>query len=301
MTPYLFPPPLQAGDQVRLVASAKAVSAPVMDQAEEILLSWGLRVSRGAHLLNRSGMFAGTDAQRETDLQAAFQDATVKAIFFARGGYGTGRILDRLDFSPLLAQPKWLIGFSDVTCLHAAANGLGMVTLHGPMPEVFGRSTPACMELLRQVLFGLKPSYNLPTHPQQRQGHAQGKLLGGNLSLVVNSLATPTETDTQGTILFLEDVGEYLYQLDRLLLQLRRSGKLAHLAGLVLGAFTELQDNEPTFGESVWELVTRHVEDYDYPVICDFPAGHQADNRPLLLGSTAQMEVTSYGASLRFL
>jgi muramoyltetrapeptide carboxypeptidase len=292
---------LRPGDRVGVLAPASRVDAAPLQSAFDRLESWGLRVEPGQTLTRHFHQFAGTDAERAAELQRMLDDPGLRAIFAARGGYGVTRILDRLDFTRFLQNPKWLVGFSDITALHAHVNRLGVQTIHGPMPKNFGLDpTGRSVETLRRALFGEPLRYELPPHPLNRSGVATGPLTGGNLCLLCHLLGTPSAVDTAGKILFLEDVGEYLYALDRYLVQLKRADKLARLAGLLVGRFSDTKDNpDSPYGFTPDEMVAEHVASYDYPVAYGFPVSHEADNWALVCGREARVEVSAHGAGLR--
>ncbi len=294
------PPFLRPGDRVGVLAPASRVDVSLLHPAFAQLESWGLRVEPGQTLTRQFHQFAGTDAERATELQAFLDDPTLRAVFAARGGYGVTRILDQLDFTKFLQNPKWLVGFSDLTALHAHANRLGVETIHGPMPRNFGFDpTGRSVETLRQALFGEALRYELAPHPRNRPGVAVGALTGGNLCLICHIIGSLSEVDTRGKILFLEDTGEYLYALDRYLVQLERAGKLAGLAGLLVGRFSDLKDNpDAPYGLTPDEIVAEHVAAYEFPVVYGFPVSHEADNWALVCGREARLEVTASGTLL---
>ncbi|MDB5241227.1 MAG: LD-carboxypeptidase [Spirosoma sp.] len=299
----IFPPFLRPGDTVGVVAPASWFPYDELTEGLRILRDdWQLTVIEGASLHAIDGPFAGSDDLRRTDLQRLFDDPTVRAVFAARGGYGCYRIADGLDLRAITAQPKWLVGFSDVTVLLSLFYNHGIGSLHGLMPRQFGQpNRSGSLESLRQWLFGEFPAqYTIPPHPLNRMGQATGPLVGGNLTMIVNSLGTPTDVDFSGIILFLEDIDETLFSLDRMLMQLRRSGRLACLAGLVVGQFTDMRTNVSLpFGKTSFDLIAEAVADYTYPVLFDFPAGHVDYNLTLPIGQSLLLEVKE-GGVLRF-
>lgn len=291
---YLYPmtPPfLQKGDKVAITAPAKKMPGDIRD-AVRLLESWGLDVVLGQTVTASWHQFAGTDELRTADMQRFLDDPSIKAIFAARGGYGTIRIVDKLNFSTFAAHPKWVVGFSDITVLHShiLAN-FGIETLHGQMPLTIPDGTKPSLESLRQALFGENVSYTLPAGATNRAGTATGILTGGNLAILMALRGSVSEVDLSGKILFLEDVGEYLYAIDRMMYSLARSGKLAGLAGLIVGGFTSLKDNDVPFGQTAEEIIQSSVAAYNYPVIYHFPAGHIDDNRALVFGKTVTLSV----------
>ncbi|MCU0448055.1 MAG: LD-carboxypeptidase [Microscillaceae bacterium] len=280
----ITPTPLQIGDKIGIVAPAKRVSQPEMEMAISILKNWGLEVVLGKNLYKSFNQFAGTDQERTEDLQTMLDRPDLKAIMCARGGYGTIRIVDKLDFTQFLQYPKWVVGFSDITVLHCHLQNLGIESMHGIMPLLFPKQTEQTIESLHQSLFGNPMPIENPAHPLNRLGEASGELIGGNLSLFANTIGTVSEVNTQQKILFLEDVDEYVYHLDRMMIHLYRAGKLKNLAALVLGQFSKVKDNEVGFGKTVYEVIADLVSEYHYPVAYDFPIGHEIHNMTVICG-----------------
>ena len=293
------PPSLETGDLVAIVATARSVSRQSMEAAKELLESWGLEVIFGPHLFEVCDQFAGDDQSRITDLQWALDHPKVKAILCARGGYGTTRVLDRINFQILLSKPKWICGFSDITAILCHLQKLGIESIHSTMPLLFdGTGHEASSESLRQLLFGQATGLERGTHKFNQKGKARGKLLGGNLSILVHLLGTPSEPDFTNKILVLEDIDEYLYHLDRMMLQLVRAGKLNRLAGLIVGQMTDMNDNKIPFGKTAEEIIKSHVKSYDYPVAFGFQIGHDKPNIAIPIGRDADLTITSTGAQL---
>jgi len=285
---------LKNGDRVAIAAPARKVTAEETEPAIRKLKEWGLAVVTGDHLYDSSGQFAGDDRVRTADLQYMLDDEGIRAIFCARGGYGLIRIIDRLDFKNFVKKPKWIVGYSDITVLHSHIHShFGIETLHAVMPIQFGDpdSSAGTLISLKKALFGKNLTYRLPASPLSRKGTAGGTLVGGNLSLIYGLTGTPSDLVTDGKILFLEDLDEYLYHIDRMILNLKRSGKLAHLAGLIVGGMTGMKDNQVPFGKTAEEIIAEAVAEYDYPVCYHFPAGHVPDNRALILGREALLSV----------
>lgn len=297
----VVPPPLQAGDGVYLLSTARALIPEQADAFVAGIRAAGYTPIEGASLRARHRIFAGTDAQRAADLQAALTHPNVRAIWCGRGGYGTTRMLDLVDLRPLAASPKWVIGFSDVTALLAACTRQGVACVHGPL-GIFAQAANdgGAWEETLDVLRGQWPSYSWPTHPNNVIGEASGRLMGGNLSLLAHLVGSPTAPDFIDSLLFLEDVDEYLYQIDRLLLQLHRAGQLARVRGVVAGTFRDMHDNPEPFGRTLEEILTDAFTPYGIPVALNFPAGHIPHNRPLVLGVRAVLSVTSEGCQLRY-
>ena len=296
------PPFLKKNDQVIIIATAKSFEKNALDHSLRLLESWGLRVSTGKNLFSKSNQFAGTDEQRAHDLQQALDDKNIKAIFCARGGYGTGRIIDKINFNYFLKYPKWIVGFSDITLLHGHVNNLGVQSIHGLMPVLFGKDGYGPSEhSLKETLFGKPVEFAIKPHPLNRMGTTSGVLAGGNLTLLHTSINTASAEDLTGKILFLEDIGEYLYHLDRMTQHLKRAGMLKNLNGLLVGHFTDMKDNDQPFGKTVQEIVLEAVQEYQYPVAFNWPTGHEPDNLPLICGAEARLTVTPDGAALRHL
>ncbi len=267
-----------------------------MDDAIALLQSWGLEVVLGETVNASYHQFAGDDDLRARDLQRFIDDDSIKAIIAARGGYGTVRMIDKVDFSRFAQNPKWVAGFSDITVLHTHlyAN-YGAQTIHGQMPVNIPDASAKSLETLRKALFGEQLSYHLAPHHFNRGGEAIATLVGGNLSLLVAVSGSVSDLDYAGKILFIEDVGEYLYSIDRMLHCLDRAGKLKHLAGLIVGGFSDVKDNDIPFGQTVPEIIMDIVADYSYPVCFDFPAGHIPNNCSLILGREMYLSVGQHG------
>lgn len=289
----IFPPRLKEGDTVGIVAPARKVSPAQLGPALVVLTSWGLNPRLAGNIFSSSHSYlAGTDKERIRDFQSMVDDPEVKAIFCARGGYGSTRIIDDIDLSPLLKTPKWIIGFSDVTAFHLRVLSLGLASIHATMPIFFGRrESEESVESIRGILFDGSCRIGFQADPYNRPGQAKGKVIGGNLSLLVDALNTPSEPDMNNRILIVEEVDEYFYKLDRMFTQLRRTGKLRNLAGLVIGHMTEIKNSDLEFGESVNEIVAHAVRDYDYPVAFSFPSGHHEPNRAWIEGAEAVLDV----------
>lgn len=300
----IVPPFLRPGDTVGVVSPASWFPYEELADGLRILRDdWQLNVIEGDSLRAIDGPFAGSDDLRRADLQRLFDDPTVRAVFAARGGYGCYRIADGLDLTGLQVNPKWLIGFSDVTVLLSLLHNHQLVSLHGLMPRQFGDpDRAASLESVRQWLFGEIPAhYTVPVHPLNRVGQASGPLVGGNLTMLSNSIGTPTDVDLDGKILFIEDIDETFFSLDRMLTQFRRGGRLANLAGLVVGQFTDMRGNASLpFGKDANEIIADAVSAYRYPVLFDFPAGHVPFNLALPIGKTVTLQLTTQTAQLVF-
>lgn len=300
----ISPKPLKQGDKIGIVATARRITREQTDAAIRILAEWGLDVKLSPHLYNESHSYlAGTDDERTAALQQFLDDDTLSAIICARGGYGTTRIIDRIDLTQFKRKPKWLVGFSDVTSLHLKLASTGIESIHGIMPILFGKDGAGSSVLqLKSALFGepLEITTN-SSNNHNRIGEGKGRLLGGNLSLLVDSLGTPYEPVTEGTILVLEEVDEFLYKIDRMVVQLKRAGKLEKLAGLAVGHFTDIKDTELPFGETLEEIIRYHTKEFSYPVGFNFPTGHENPNFPWIEGREAILTVTPTQSILRHL
>ncbi|WP_114784924.1 S66 peptidase family protein [Botryobacter ruber] len=293
--------PLRPGDTIAIVATARKISLQEIEPAIRVFESWGLEVVVGRTIGADYNQFAGDDRLRLLDLQQMLDNPAIKAIVCARGGYGTTRIVDQVDFSFFRENPKWLVGFSDVTTLHSHVHNFGIESVHAIMPVVFTKAgTAEAIESLRQVLFGEPIGYTIAPHPLNRTGAAQGQLVGGNLSMLHTLTGTRSDIRTEGKILFLEDLDEYLYHIDRMLVHLDRSGKLANLAGLVVGYMSDMNDNAIPFGKDAYEIIAEHTGKYDYPVCFGFPVGHEPHNLAMVCGREARLEVQEEGVSLLY-
>lgn len=292
------PPYLHPGDKVALVSPAGAIDAGYISDAVTILRAWGLEPVIGTNALATYGYFAGTDEQRMHDMQWAMDSEEIRAIFCTRGGYGSMRIVEQLDYSIFQGNPKWLVGFSDITVLHSKLNTLGIESMHAAMPKSFGVTEPEAMLRLRDFLFGTVTAYQLPPHPYNRPGAVEAELTGGNLTLLHCIHSSVLECRHQSPVLFLEDVGENLYAVDRMLQSLKLADKFSRLQGVIVGGFTDMKGLN--FGKDAYQIIREVLDDYNYPVCYGFPAGHCAGNYPLIIGSTVEMEITPAGTTIRF-
>ncbi|PSL26256.1 S66 peptidase family protein [Dyadobacter jiangsuensis] len=304
MNPIQFPAFLKPGDRVGVLAPASIVKyEDVVPGIRLFTEQWGLEVVEGKTLSTSFNQFSASDEDRLADMQQMLDDPSIKAIIAARGGYGCSRIVDNLNFDKFLENPKWIVGFSDLTAFLARTFQLGYASIHAPMAKTITcAGAEVAAESLRQMLFGALPGYEIAAHPLNRAGHASAQVVGGNLCLLAHMIGSETETNTDGKILFIEDINEYLYNHDRMMIQLKRSGKLDKLAGLVVGQFTDMKDNNsPTFGKDSYEIIAEHVAGFDYPVCYDFPVGHVGDNRAMGVGMQAAFKVSEQAVTLRFL
>lgn len=299
----ITPQPIKAGSKIRIVSPAGKIEKKYVMPAVEWLQSEGYRVELGQHVFAKHFQFAGTDEQRLADLQEALNDPDCDAIICSRGGYGTVRIIDKLNFTNFFEKPKWLVGFSDITILHSCLNNMEVPTIHGVMPRYFFNKewmpTEDLLSMMK-LITGKEISYSIDITSFDRVGVAKAEMVGGNLSIITSLHGTIYDIETDGKILFLEDIDEFLYHTDRMVHQLKLSGKLDNLAGLILGDFTDMKDNESPFGKNVHEIIAEAVEDYNYPVCCGFPAGHDKKNLALAFGKEWELEVSEKGTTLNF-
>ena len=285
-------PNLKPGDTIALISTARKVSKEELNFAVNLLEDWGLIVSFGKNLFQEEHQFAGSVEQRAQDLQEALNDENIKAILFVRGGYGSVQVVDHIDWSRFKKNPKWLIGFSDITVFHSHIHqNFGIPTLHAAMPITFAKNSKSSLNNLKKMLFGEGASYQIEAHPFNRKGIAKAEIVGGNLSILYSLLASESQMNTDGKILFIEDLDEYLYHIDRMMQALKRSGMLKNLAGLIIGGMSDMNDNTIPFGRTAEEIIRDLVSEYNYPVAFGFPAGHIDDNNPILLGKTVKFEV----------
>jgi len=290
------PPYLQPGDTIGLVCPAGYM--PLEKAAECIRVlreEWGYQVKVGATVgSNSATYFSGTDEERLLDFQLMLDDDEVKAVLCARGGYGMGRIIDKISFKKFKKNPKWIIGYSDVTVLHAHLySNYYISSIHAPMAGAFNDAgyINRFVQSLKTTLEGKKAKYNCDPHEFNRKGEAIGELIGGNLTLLTHLIGSESDSKTRGRILFIEDVGEYVYNIDRMMYQLKRSGKLSKLAGLVIGGFTDIKDTERPFGNTAYEAISEIVKEYDYPVCFGFPVSHEKENYALKVGVGYKLKV----------
>lgn len=296
----ITPPYLQKGDTVALLATARKNIDDNLKPTIDLLHSWGLEAVIGSTIGLDYHQLAGTDEQRAADFQKQLDNPNIKAIWCVRGGYGTVRMLDLLDFTKFKQHPKWVIGFSDVTVLHNHLNTMGYKSLHGIMPVTVPRATPDAVSSLKASLFGEPVSYSISPTPMNRFGTATGELVGGNLSILYSLLGSPSAIDCKDKILFIEDLDEYLYHIDRMMMNLKRNGCIENLKGIIIGGMTSMKDNEVPWGKNALEIIDDVTKKYNIPVIFNFPAGHIRDNRALIMGNTVTMEVSAAGSTLTF-
>ncbi|MDY6801658.1 MAG: LD-carboxypeptidase [Bacteroidota bacterium] len=289
----ITPPKLKPGDAIGIVAPARKIRKIEIEGAVKIFEQWGLYIVFGKNLFNEERQFAGTDKERANDLQLMLDDPNIKAIVCARGGYGTIKTLPFLDFSRFVKNPKWVVGYSDITALHAHIHNLGIKSIHGIMPLNFPAdgSENEATQSLKSLLFGNRIDYHFITHPFNKKGKASGKIIGGNLSVIYSIAGTKYDIETDHKILFLEDFDEYLYHIDRMMMNLKLSGKFDKLNGLIVGGMTNMNDNAIPFGKTAYEIIRDIVAEYNFPVCFQFPAGHISNNLALGLGAKIAIDV----------
>jgi len=290
----ITPPYLSKDDKIGIIAPARCITFDEVHPSIRVFKKWGLEAELGTNIFRKYNQFAGKDSARLMDIQEMLDDDTIRAVICARGGYGTVRIIDQIDFTGFVKNPKWIVGYSDITVLHSHIHRhMGIETLHAIMPvNITTDDKPDdSLETLRNALFGKIRGYSITATPLARTGEAEGLLTGGNLSILYSLMGSASEIDTAGKILFLEDVDEYLYHIDRMMMNLKRAGKLDKLKGLIVGGMNRMNDNTVPYGKTANEIIAEAVADYDYPVCFDFPAGHGENNLALILGRKVKLRV----------
>jgi muramoyltetrapeptide carboxypeptidase len=288
----ITPPSLKKGDTVAIVSTARKNIDDNLKPAIELLKSWGLEVKMGSTIGLDLNQLAGTDEQRAEDFQEQMDNPNIKAIWCVRGGYGTVRMIDLLDFTKFKQHPKWIVGFSDVTVLHSHLNTMGYKSIHGIMPISAGKASEEAKESLRKSLFREPLQYEIPPHGMNRTGKASGELVGGNLSILYSLFGSPSAIDCHDKILFMEDLDEYLYHIDRMMMNLKRNGCLESIKGIIVGSMTKMKDNEIPWGKDALQIIDDVTKKYNIPIIYSFPAGHIQDNRALIFGSKVSIDVS---------
>ena len=294
-----YPRPLKPNDKVVILSPSGKIEAQWVEGLKELLESYGLVVNVSEHTLCENGRFAGTDEDRIADLQAAVSDPQVRAIFCSRGGYGLARIIDKIDFTPLVESPKWVVGFSDITALHNALSRVGVASIHGIMAKHITLRAEG-LDNLMSMLFGEQVAYEVEANELNKQGEAEGELIGGNLSVLYGLRGTPFDLDYKGKILFIEDLSERLYHVDRMIQNLRLGGVFRQIKGLVVGQFTDI-DEDDSFPGGVYGVISEAVKGCNIPVCFNFPAGHVDNNQPLKMGAEYSLKVTNEKTILKCL
>ena len=291
-----IPPYLKKGATIGITCPAGFMAGEKAQTCITVLQQWGYQVMVGKTLgSNSQNYFSGSDEDRRDELQAMLDDKNINAILCGRGGYGVGRIIDELDFTKFKKHPKWIVGFSDITVLHSHIySNLKIATLHAPMAAAFNDDgfKNEFIQSLQKAIAGKKATYKAAVHPFNKPGTATGELVGGNLSLLAHLTGTSSDINTKNKILFIEDIGEYIYNIDRMLYQIKRSGKLDKLAGLIIGGFTDMKDTERPFGKTVQEVIREIIAEYNYPVCFNFPVSHGRENYALKVGCKYALTVT---------
>jgi muramoyltetrapeptide carboxypeptidase len=293
-TQAIIPPYLKPGDTVGITCPAGAVEPDKVQCCCDALKQWGLNITFGKTVGKKWQRFGGTDQERLEDFQEMIDDKNINAIIFGKGGYGTLRIIDKLDWNKFRQYPKWLVGYSDLTVVHLHVhNTLNICTLHGDMSRGFsGNFSDLSVSSIKDALFGSRMDYTLKSHVMNRTGKTTGRLIGGNLTMLNACLGSKSDVNTKGKILFIEDVSEFKYNIDRMMMSLKRSGKLDQLAGLIVGEFTAIRDDQDeSFNMCIEEIIWDKVKEYNYPVCFHFPAGHIAENRALKMGVNHELNV----------
>jgi muramoyltetrapeptide carboxypeptidase len=298
----IFPPYLKKGDTIAITCPSGFMPYNNATKCIETLQKWGFQVLIGNTLKSKStNYFSAPDEEKIEELQAMLDANNIQAILFGRGGYGMSRIIDQLNFSKFKKNPKWLIGFSDLTLIHShVLSNLNIATIHGPMSGAFNPSKKqeTQIDALHKMITGKKNRYDCNHFYLNRVGKAEGTIIGGNLSLLANGIGTKSDISTKNKILFIEDIGEYLYSIDRMLQQLKRSGKLQYLSGLVVGGFTDMKDTDRPYGKKIEEIIFEIVKEYDYPVCFHFPVSHGTENYPIKIGAVYSLAVTKKKSTL---
>lgn len=295
-----IPPYLKKGDTVAIVCTARKFFPEDAKPAIELLESWGLKVKLGKTIGLDSCQLGGTDQERAADFQEQLDNDNIKAIWCARGGYGTVRIIDLIDFSKFKKNPKWIMGFSDVTVLHSHIHTLGVATIHSIMPFTVPKAPEHVKQTFHDAIFGNKLVYQVPSKSIDFKGKASGEIVGGNLSILYSLLGSPSSINTKNKILFIEDLDEYLYHIDRMMYNLKRNGYFNEVRGIIVGSMTDMHDNEIPFGQNEVAIITAIAKEYHIPIAFEFPAGHQKDNRTLVLGKQVDFEVNEKEILLNF-
>ncbi|WP_304140594.1 LD-carboxypeptidase [Mesoflavibacter zeaxanthinifaciens] len=305
VTNLIQPPYLKAGDTVAIVAPSGILKnrKDEVEHAKQLLKRWELNVVVGEHVFSQDNHFAGTDQERCEDLQNALDNPNIKAIWCARGGYGTVRILDKLDYTRFLEQPKWIIGYSDITALHNQIHNLGVQSLHAMMCVSLPKDESEIEQTIatfKKAIFGETLSYTLQGSNYNQVGEVTAPIVGGNLTILHTMLGSKTSIDTSGKILFIEEIGEYKYHIDRMLQSLKRAGYFDHCKGVIVGDMSKLRKNTTLWGTSIEQLILDALADYDFPIAFNMPAGHEEDNRALILGRNATLKVEKTKSTLVF-
>ena len=296
----ITPPLLQPGDAVGIISTARKITTKQVKPLIDLLEEWQLQPVLGMTINAEDDQYAGDDELRAKDLQQMLDNPNINAIWCARGGYGTVRVVDKLDFSKFKANPKWLIGYSDVTVLHSEIHNLGIRSLHANMATEIDTKSAATRTTARKALFGESLSISGQSDFPNREGTATGQIVGGNLSILYSLCGSRSALDTAGKILFIEDLDEYLYHVDRMMMNIKRNGMLDNIKALVVGGMSDMKDNTIPFGKTANEIVWDAVKDCDYPVCFGYPAGHISDNQAMIMGAEATIKVAKDSFEISF-
>ncbi|WP_281987882.1 S66 peptidase family protein [Aquimarina aggregata] len=297
----LTPDFVSPGDKIAIVSTARKIDFREIREAINILEKWGLDPIIGETIGKQNHQFAGSDQERVNDFQKMLDDDEIKAIWCARGGYGTIRIVDHINFEGFCKKPKWIIGYSDITVLHSHIHNLGICSLHAAMPIDVHKGSDASRNSLHDIIFGEKVSYTINPSKKNVSGSCKGQLIGGNLSILYSLCGSKSSLDTTGKILCIEDLDEYLYHIDRMLYNLKRNGSFDQLSGLIVGGMSKMHDNNIPFGKKAKGIILDVVSDYNFPVVFNFPMGHIEDNRALMLGAEAFLEIKEDEVKLEYI
>ncbi len=296
----IIPLKLKVGDKIGIISTARKISLEELSPAINTLESWGLEVVLAENLFEEDNQFAGAVKQRTTDLQSMINNDKIKAILCARGGYGTVQIIDNIDFTNLKKNPKWIVGYSDVTVLHSHLHNLGVASMHATMPKNFATNTKDALESLKKSLFREETIVEYDPHPFNKKGRIEAEIVGGNLSILYSLLGSDSDIDTDGKILFMEDLDEYLYHIDRMIMNLKRNGKFENLKALIVGGMSDMNDNDIPFGKTAEQIILEHTKDYDFPICFGFPAGHINDNSAIVFGVKSLLEISAKKVRLTY-
>ena len=303
-TKLIQPEYLKSGDTISIIAPSGVLTNfdDKIAQAKNLFESWGLKVVLGEHIYDKNGHFAGTDKNREKDFQKALDNKNIKAIWCARGGYGAVRIIDNLNFDIYLKNPKWIIGFSDITVIHNKLNLFNSESIHAMMITGFDNidQNNDSLSKLKNVLFGANLSYSIAPNKNNKVGKSEGTIVGGNLTLIQSTIGSKTELKVKDKILFIEEIGEYAYHIDRMLYSLKRAGYFENCKGLIVGQISDVKENTTDFGRSIDELILDILEEYNFPVLFNFPAGHEETNYPIILGRKITLDVSKSESKITF-
>jgi len=294
----IIPKKINIGDKIGILATARKISIEELNPAIAILESWGLEVVLGKFLFEDDNQFAGTIDQRAEDLQHMIDNDEIKGILCARGGYGTVQIIDKINFANLYKNPKWIIGYSDITVLHSHLHQLGLATLHATMPINFSKNTKKSLDSLYKVLFASPNIIQISRHKFNKLGNVEGEIVGGNLSVLFSLLGSSSDINTNQKILFLEDLDEYLYHIDRMIVNMKRNKKFNNLKAMIIGGMTDMNDNNISFGKTAEEIILGHVNEYNFPLCFGFPCGHIDNNSSIILGAPSVLDIHENGVNL---